>query len=158
MEVDRRKMENLQAIFSAFIVIVIGAVLLISTANTTTSVTQNYVVNNETVAFANGTTVSLAHTQLISIGSIYNATNGSQTLASTNYTVDLPHGTIAVVSNGRTGNFNVTTYTYNQVSDSTSNGLVNFNTLFFAFSVFFTFLAAINPTFREWIQENVFKR
>lgn len=144
-------MDNLQAIFGAFIVIVIGAALLTSTANTTTGVTQNYNVANESVSFTNGQTATVKNGIVTSITSIVNASNASQVQGSTNYTLTQPK---SIAWSGPTGTYNVT-YAYNQVSDATSITLVNFNTLFFALAVFFVFLAALSPTFREWIGEHI---
>lgn len=138
---------GLKILLTAFIGLVIGVTLLISTADNTQRSTQLNAVNNQTTALINGTAVSLGYNQLNSLTSIYNATNASQTVAAANYTVDLPQGTVTLL-NGRTGNYNVT-FTYYLVGDSTARTLLTTNNLFFALGILLLLIAVAYPLFKD---------
>lgn len=144
------------AILSAFLVIVIGAALLTTTADEQTRITQLNTVNNETIALVAGTAVPLANNQLATIGTVYNASNASRVLtAGQNYTVDMSAGTISAI--GISGDFNVTTYTWREVGDSTSRTLVILVIVFLAIAILTGVLAALSPSFRE-LMGDVFRR
>lgn len=139
---------KLGGLLAAFIFVVVAAVLISSLANSQTAVTSSFTVNNETAALINGTQVNLKNGIVTSVTSIVNATNASQSVAASNFTLTKPQG--ITLLNGQTGNFNVT-YTYQNVTDPASTTMISLVVLFFALATLAGVLYYLSPTFRDLI-------
>jgi hypothetical protein len=145
---------GLKGVLLTFVGLVIGIALLTSVANSQVQVTQLYTVTNETLTLVNGTAVQLGgarapNMNIQSIGTIYNATNKSTVLTSgTNYTLDLPRGTVTMIV-AQPGQWNVSSYTYYQIGDSTSRSLTGLLAIFVAVAVLGVALVYLLPWLRE---------
>lgn len=112
------------------VVLIIGIQLLVAAANSVTDVTEAKTVTNESMSLVNGTAVAAAHTQWDSVTRVGNTTVTLN--ETTQYTVDLPHGTVTLI--GTSGTYDVS-YVYRQVGNSTSRTLVLLIILFMAIGI-----------------------
>ena len=142
---------KLGAILGAFIMVVVGAALLTSTANSTTSATQLYSVVNESATLTNNTVTQLAHTQLSAVSRVGNA---SLTLdPNSDYDVNLAQGQITLSTPNATVKNRAydVSYTYHEVGDASARTIINLVIIFFALAVFLFVLALLMPSFRDMI-------
>lgn len=131
----------------SFMFLLVGVILLGVVADETTGATQANTVTNETISLTNGSTTSLANSQLDSFTSLVNSSNASQTYTrDTDYTVDLAAG--SVTSLGPSGNANAT-YVFREVGNSTARSLTNLVIIFFAIGVFLASVGFAVRAFRE---------
>lgn len=141
---------GMAAILGAFIFAIIGVALIGGLADSTVDATEAKTVVNETLAFVNGTTVSLANSQLDSFTSLRNGTVVLDAV-SDDYSVNLDQGSVICLTSNSSiadGDYDAT-YVYRNIGDSSSRTLLLLVILFFALAILIGVIAALSPSFRE---------
>ncbi len=141
--------ENLKPILLAFVVLLIGAVFISEVADNVVDVTGITIVTNETFVPVNGSGVPLTNNQLVAFNRIANESGAFDT---GNFTVNLQQGEVTWIAGPLAGVYQ-TSYTYRKVGDGASRTIVNITILLFAIGILGGFLAAISPSFRDFMTE-----